>query len=92
MVDSNGNERKLLHCNLRQEKRSSKSINGGLFKPRKQLPALGSIFAVMSVNFNNDIWQFGNGGDQRLCDTCVQVEMACDISEFMFFTFQRCFC
>jgi hypothetical protein len=56
------------------------------------LPALGSIFAVMSVNFNNDIWQFGNGGDQRLCDTCVQVEMACDISEFMFFTFQRCFC
>ena len=75
---------KLLHCNLWQDESSSKSVNGGLFKPRKQLLALGSIFAVPSVNYNDDIWQCGNGGDQRWCNICVQVDMACDISEFMF--------
>ena len=88
-VNVNTKERhcKLLHCNLQQDKSSSKSINGGLFKPRKQLLALGSIFAVLFVNYNNDIWQCGNGGDQRWCDTCVQVDMACDISEYMFLHF-----
>jgi hypothetical protein len=79
--------RKLLHHNLRQDKSSSKSINGGLFKPRKKFLALGSIFAVPSVNCNDDIWRCGNGGDQRWCDTCMQVDMACNISEFMFLHF-----
>ena len=40
-------------------------LSGGLFKPRNQLLALGSIFAVLSVNYNDDIWQCGNGRDQR---------------------------
>ena len=64
-VNAKERHRKLLHCNLQQDKSSSKSINFGLFKPRKQLLALGSICSFLSVNYNNDIWQCGNGGDQR---------------------------
>ena len=94
-VNVNTKERhcKLLHRSLRQDESSSKSNNGGLFKPRKQLLALGSIFAVSSVNYTDDIWQCGNGGDQKLCNMCVRVDMACDISEFMFLNFNVvCFC